>query len=160
MHPQRQLYALAGAMSVEAAELLKTVHRLVGQPGDVSDIPPRRRGLLSAAARTYGAIAACNALTGRVLLMERDAACCRLGEVYSPHLPIIGATALEESEPSTWRGTVRASAAALAELAASRDAWRSTTEEGEAALQGVEALMRYVDEVASVLEAVDPGRTG
>jgi hypothetical protein len=161
MPSQRRLYALAGAMAVETAELLKTLHRLVGPPGESADVPPRRRGLVAAAVRTYGALGACSALTARLLLLERDAACQRLGELPGPHLPVVGVTVLEETDRASWRGTVRAVAAALAELADARDAWRATAEDGETAVTSLETLMRYVDDVATVLESAEPpGQVG
>jgi hypothetical protein len=157
MDSQRRLYALAGALAVETAELLKSVHRAVGAPGDASEIPPRRRGLLAAAARSYGAAAACSGLTARLLLVERDAAAQRLGDLPPPHLAEVGITFLEDKPQAAWRALVRACAAALAELGDARAAWVAAADEmGDPVVSTLETMMRYVDDVAGVLEVSEP----
>jgi len=155
---QRRLYALAGAMSVQTAELLKAQHRVVGAPGDVGDIPPRRRAQLGAAVRTYGAVAACCALTARLLLHERDAAGAGLDVLPVPPVVVVGANVLEPNPLSSWRATVRATAAALAELRDAKAAWSTLTDSADAELSAhVERMIQYVSEVGDILESSEPG---
>src|SRR4051812_18371629 len=111
MDAERRCYALAGAMAVETAQLLKALHRLVGPPGELEEIPPRRRSLLPATTRTYSAAAACSALTARLLLAERDLVAGRLGESSAAHIAEPGVTILEATPLAAWRGTMRATAA-------------------------------------------------
>jgi hypothetical protein len=154
---RRRIYALAGAMSVETADLLREVHRAAGPPGEVADVPPRRRAMLSAAAMTYGAAAACSALNARLLLAERADASERLGDLPHPHLAEHGVTSLEAGELQAWRGTVRAAAATLSELLAAKSAWERTIDAlGEPVVVVLESLIGYVDDVASLLEASEP----
>ena len=151
-------YALAGALSVETAELLRELHRVVGAPGEVGEVPPRRRALMAAAARTYGAAAACSALTARLLLAERDSAAARLGEPVAPQLAEFGVTTLGGNGAlADWRTTVRAAAAALGELMAAKSSWQATDDDlGDKVTVTLDALMGYVDDVATALEKLEP----
>lgn len=157
MSADRRSYALAGALSVDTAELLRELHRAVGAPGDTDDVPPRRRGLLPAAARTYGAAAACNALAARLLLQERDAAAKRLDDFPASQIAERGVTELEESDLSIWRATVRATAAAAAELASAVSAWQTTDDgAGEPVVRALKHLSDYVNELSQILERSEP----
>jgi hypothetical protein len=147
-------------MSVETSELLKGVHRAVGVPGHLTEVPPRRRALLAAAVQSYGAAAACSGLTAWLLLAERDAAAERIGEIVRPRVSVPGVTSLDAAPRSTWRATVRASAAASAELLEARAGWTGVADDaGEAAIAAIDRLLNYVDEIALVLEKSEPPPT-
>jgi hypothetical protein len=144
------LYALAGALSVQTAELLKATHRVVGVPAPLEDLPPRRRGFLNAALKTYGAAAASSALTSRLLLMQRDLTSRMLG-----NLPLLKDEfgAPEEAPAAALRKTVRALAMTHADIGAARIAWEETSDDLAAdAIAALDTLARYLDDVVDVLE--------
>jgi hypothetical protein len=69
-----------------------------------------------------------------------------------------GVTTLGESgELAVWRGTVRATAAALGELMAARSAWQGADDDlGGRVTAVLDRLMGYVEDVATALEAMEP----
>jgi uncharacterized protein YhdP len=157
MEARRRLYALAGAMSVETAELLRSLHRAVGGPADVEEMPPRRRTLLPAAVRTYGAAAACSALAARLLLTERAVAAAGLADPAPPPVAERGVTVLEENDLAAWRATVRATAAAAAEINAAGKLWQAAGEfASDEVLDALSRLADYADELSQILERSEP----
>jgi hypothetical protein len=151
---RRRRYALAGALSVQTAELLREVHRVAGAPGDA---PARRQPVVGAAARTYGVAAACLALTARLLLEQRDLAVAEMMDVPPPGIAELGVTCREQDERAAWRSGVRVTAAALAELADARQLWAAAPDNmGDSVVALLDVMVGYVEEIARHLESSEP----
>ena len=116
MDPNREAYPFAGALCV-AGELLTRLHEVAGPPPtSAEDLSDHDRALAVAAAAGYGASAACAALAGRLLLIERAASRALIPEVAEAGLPEAGITTLDPVESRAWRQTVWAAAATRVEL--------------------------------------------
>lgn len=150
---RRQRYALAGAIAVTVADLLRDVHPLTAE---------KEERVLASVARTHSSAAACSAVVARLLLAERDAARVLLGVLDTPQRAELGVTALEAGVRSTWAATIRVVAAAATELVATQISWAELHVEGSDEIRrGLSALAGYVEAVAELLQEHAPeGETG
>jgi len=157
MDAKREAYPFAGALCVAAGNLMTAVHQAAGSPptDDVDDLSADDRRLWTAAGVAYGAAASCAALSARLLLVEREALREHVAEIDAPRRFELGVTTLEATEARAWRATVRAAAAARAELARCA-ALYSARERGSDVADTVRQLTDYVDELAAVLERIEP----
>jgi hypothetical protein len=162
-----QRYALAGAMAVKISDLLRHVHaagggRAVnlstasGAAASSDDV-----SLVVRVSRALTVAGACSAVVARLAIMEREAAGAAIGIVDPPQRLEPGVTVLEALPHSTWAATVRAVAAAGAEISAVRPAWERAKGSDEQDVRGdLETLLNYVDRLAALLEVTEPGATG
>ena len=158
MDPNREAYPFAGALCVAAGELLTRLHEVTGPPPtSAEDLSDHDRALAVAAAAGYGASAACAALAGRLLLIERAASRALIPEVAEAGLPEAGITTLDPVESRAWRQTVWAAAATRVELercAAALSAQGAPDMPG--VVRELARLIDYVDELTGVLERIEP----
>jgi hypothetical protein len=159
MDPKREAYPFAGALCVAAGDLLARIHEVAGPPpvGSADELDEDRRALAAAAAAGYGAAAACAALSGRLLLMARDATREQLPRVRISRRFELGVTVLEATETRAWRSTVRAAAAARDEVEICREVWSADEfDDASDVLGAVGRLASYIDELTLVLERIEP----
>jgi hypothetical protein len=160
MDAKREAYPFAGALCVTAGALLAQIHDAAGPPPARAGfhLPDDQRGLAVAAATGYGAAAACAALSARLLLIEREMTCEQLPEVPRSRALELGVTIVESTEAQAWRATVRAAAAARAELEVCVGAWSGGKELTNAAevVATANRLIAYIDELVAVLERIEP----
>jgi hypothetical protein len=146
---RRQRYAIAGAMAVTVADLLRDVHSAADGAVDAD--------VAAAVARAHGSAAACSAVAARLLLSERDAARAQFGIANSPPRAELGVTVLEGSSRASWAATVRAVAAAGTELVATKACWDAWDgEAGRPVQAALVSLMGYVEALAGLLETHAP----
>jgi hypothetical protein len=157
MNAKHEVYPFAGALCVTTGKLLTAVHRAAGPPpsADGGELLDSDRRLRTAAGVAYGAAAACSALSARLLLVEREALRERVAEIDAPRSLELGVTALDATETASWRSTVRAAAAAAAELSRCADLW-SVQNAAEGVQDLIFQLAAYVDELVAVLERIEP----
>src|SRR4051794_13580357 len=146
-------------MTVTNSDLIRELHRAIGGPpgldGETGD--SESMAVASAGARALSAAAACSAVVARLFLVERDEARVALRLLDPPQRLEPGVTALEESQHSVWSATVRAVAAAGAEVVGARSAWEVwDTEAASAVRSDLDTLLQYVDRLALLLESTEP----
>lgn len=154
-------YALAGALAVTTADLLRALHRAAGVPGEVASLSPQRRLLAIAAAKSRGAAGACSALVARLLIVERDEARRDVPDIGSPEYIEPGVTTVEGLAAYAEQVSRRAAIAARADVAAAAEQWQGW--DGAAALEIEQLLLRalgYVDRIVVVAGGVNAETDG
>src|SRR5579875_3272389 len=102
-------YAVAGALLITSSDCFRLLHLLTASPArhDATTVTGDRRAMIVAAAKSRAALAACAALTARLLLTERQRASADFPEIGGPSHAELGVTALERQGRPVWSATVR-----------------------------------------------------
>lgn len=155
-----QAYAIAGALVVTSADTFRLLHRVTGSPARqvIGKLTDKQRHRNVAAGRTRAALAACLALSTRLLIVERQYAARDLPEIGLPTQFEFGVTVLEGAGRPVWSAMVRATAASSTELSAALADWQRRPQDAVAKeiAANLDRLMGHLGVLAELLNATEP----